>query len=183
MPEVPAPRAVLTAWTPRISEQIAQLYRDLHRHPELSMQEHHTAAAVVAALEPLGLDVTAGVGGTGVVAVLRNGDGPVVMLRADMDALPVAEATGLPYASTAVSVDAAGSTVAVAHACGHDMHTASLVDALFVRGRGAVGRVRSGPWRIVCVLYDRMCGNGWLRGAACRWHLALTVIPTDSRPR
>ena len=136
MPEVPAPRAVLTAWTPRISEQIAQLYRDLHHHPELSMQEHHTAAAVVAALEPLGLDVTAGVGGTGVVAVLRNGDGPVVMLRADMDALPVAEATGLPYASTAVSVDAAGSTVAVAHACGHDMHTASLVGALFVLAAG-----------------------------------------------
>ena len=134
--ELAAVRHVLTAWTPRISEQIAQLYRDLHRHPELSMQEHHTAAAVVAALEPLGLDVTAGVGGTGVVAVLRNGDGPVVMLRADMDALPVAEATGLPYASTAVSVDAAGSTVAVAHACGHDMHTASLVGALFVLAGG-----------------------------------------------
>ena len=92
--ELAAVRHVLTAWTPRISEQIAQLYRELHRHPELSMQEHRTAAAVVAALEPLGLDVTAGVGGTGVVAVLRNGDGPVVMLRADMDALPVAEATG-----------------------------------------------------------------------------------------
>ena len=60
-----AVRHVLAAWTPRISEQIAQLYRDLHRHPELSMQEHRTAAAVVAALEPLGLDVTAGVGGTG----------------------------------------------------------------------------------------------------------------------
>ncbi len=134
--ELAAVRHVLTAWPPRISEQIAQLYRDLHRHPELSMQEHHTAAAVVAALEPLGLDVTAGVGGTGVVAVLRNGDGPVVMLRADMDALPVAEATGLPYASTAVSVDAAGSTVAVAHACGHDMHTASLVGALFVLADG-----------------------------------------------
>jgi hippurate hydrolase len=136
MPEVPALRAVLTAWTPRISEQIAQLYRDLHRHPELSMQEHHTAAAVVAALEPLGLDVTTGVGGTGVVAVLRNGDGPVVMLRADMDGLPVAEDTGLPYASTALSVDAAGSTVAVAHACGHDMHTACLVGALSVLADG-----------------------------------------------
>lgn len=127
---------VLTAWTPQISEQIAQLYRELHRHPELSMQEYQTAAAVVATLKPLGLDVTAGVGGTGVVAVLRNGDGPVVMLRADMDALPVAEATGLPYASTAESVDAAGNTVAVAHACGHDMHTASLVGALFVLAGG-----------------------------------------------
>src|SRR5258705_7219063 len=98
MPEVPAPRAVLTAWTPRISEQISQLYRDLHRHPELSMQEHHTAAAVVAALEPLGLDVTAGVGGTGVAAGVRNVDRTVVMLRADIDALPVAEATRLPDA-------------------------------------------------------------------------------------
>ena len=72
MPEVPAPRAVLGAWTPPISEQIAQLYRDLHRHPELSMQEHRTAAAVVAALEPLGLDLTAGVGGTGAPHAWRN---------------------------------------------------------------------------------------------------------------
>jgi amidohydrolase len=130
MSEIPSAQAVLTAWTPGISEQIAQLYRDLHQHPELSMQEHRTAAAVVSALEPLDLEVTAGVGGTGVVAVVRNGDGPVLMLRADMDALPLAEDTGLPYASTAVSVDAAGGTVGVAHACGHDMHTACLVGAL-----------------------------------------------------
>src|SRR3954464_13787103 len=91
------------------------------------MQEHHTAAAVVAALEPLGLDVTAGVGGTGVVAVLRNGDGPVVMVRADMDALPVTEATGLPYASTARAADSGGVEVPVAHACGHDMHVPCLL--------------------------------------------------------
>src|ERR1700680_3502342 len=115
---------------------LESLYTDIHAHPELSMQETRTAGIAAQRLRDAGYDVTAGVGKTGVVGLLRNGDGPVVMLRADMDALPVAEATGLPYASTAVSVDAAGSTVAVAHACGHDMHTASLVGALFVLADG-----------------------------------------------
>jgi hippurate hydrolase len=73
--------------------------------------------------------VTAGVGHTGVVGLLRNGDGPMVMLRADMDALPVKEATGLPYASTATATDSEGKTVPVMHACGHDMHVAWLVGA------------------------------------------------------
>ena len=123
---------VLGRWTSAEAERVAGLYRDLHRHPELSLQEHRTAAAVVSALESLGLDLTTGVGGTGVVAVVRNGHGPVVMLRADMDALPVAEATGLPYASAVEAVDKDGHSVPVAHACGHDMHTASLVGALHV---------------------------------------------------
>jgi hippurate hydrolase len=126
---------LLASWTSATADRVAELYRDLHRHPELSLQEHRTAAAVVEALEPVALDVTTGVGGTGVVAVLRNGDGPVVMLRADMDALPVAEATGLPYTSTVEAVDAEGHTVPVPHACGHDMHTASLVGALHVLGQ------------------------------------------------
>jgi amidohydrolase len=109
---------------------LAELYRQLHSDPELSLQEHQTAARVVAALAHTGFEITEGVGGTGVVAVLHNGDGPVIMLRADMDALPVAEDTGLPYASTKVSLDGYGNPQPVAHACGHDMHVACLVGAV-----------------------------------------------------
>lgn len=105
---------------------LRDLYRDIHAHPELSMQERRTADIAAARLRTAGYDVTAGVGGTGVVGLLRNGDGPVVMLRADMDALPVREATGLPYASTATATAADGSTVDVMHACGHDMHVTWL---------------------------------------------------------
>jgi hippurate hydrolase len=106
------------------------LYRDLHRHPELSGQEHRTAAVVADRLRQAGLEVTTGVGGTGVVGILRNGDGPAVLLRADMDGLPVLEDTGLPYASTQMAVPAdGGSPVPVAHACGHDMHTTCLLGA------------------------------------------------------
>ncbi|MCG8921221.1 amidohydrolase [Lentzea sp. CC55] len=105
------------------------LYRDLHQHPELSLQEFRTAGVLAEALRSLGYDVTTEVGGTGVVGVLRNGDGPVVMLRADIDALPVQETTGLPYASTARATTADGEDVPVAHACGHDMHATCLVGA------------------------------------------------------
>ena len=115
--------------TPLLGE-LADLYRELHRDPELSAQEHATAQRVVTALTGVGAEITAGVGGTGVVAVLHNGDGPVVMLRADMDALPVRENTGLPYASTKTVPDGSGGQVPVAHACGHDMHTAALVGAI-----------------------------------------------------
>lgn len=105
------------------------LYRDLHQHPELSLREFRTAGVLAKALRPLGYEVTTEVGGTGVVGVLRNGDGPVVMLRADIDALPVREATGLPYASTARATNAQGEEVPVAHACGHDMHATCLIGA------------------------------------------------------
>jgi len=108
---------------------LEDLYRDLHAHPELSMQEHRTAAAAAAHLSTAGFDVTAGVGGTGVVGLLSNGEGPTVMLRADMDALPVREATDLPYASRATATDADGNEVPVMHACGHDMHVAWLAGA------------------------------------------------------
>ncbi|GAA1546062.1 M20 family metallopeptidase [Actinomadura kijaniata] len=130
---------VLRHWTPELAERLGEVYRDLHRHPELSLREHRTADRVAAALGPLGCEVATGIGGTGVVAVLRNGDGPVVMLRADMDALPVAEETGLPYASTARGVDESGAEVPVMHACGHDMHVACLLGALetLARGRAA----------------------------------------------
>jgi hippurate hydrolase len=107
----------------------ADFYRDLHAHPELSHQEHATAAKVADRLATSGVEVHTGVGGTGVVGLIRNGEGPVVLLRADMDALPVAEATGLDYASDTTAADAAGNEVAVMHACGHDMHVACLLGA------------------------------------------------------
>jgi hippurate hydrolase len=110
-----------------LSAELADFYRDLHQHPELSLQEHRTARLVADALWPLGFEVTEQVGGTGVVGLLRNGDGPVVMLRADFDALPVEEKTGLPYASTARAPGQDGEEVPVMHACGHDMHAACLL--------------------------------------------------------
>ena len=115
------------------------LYKDIHAHPELSMHETRTAGLAAERLRAAGFDVTTGVGKTGVVGLLRNGDGPVVMLRADMDALPVKEATGLPYASTVTATDSAGKTVPVAHACGHDMHVTCLAGAatLLARARDA----------------------------------------------
>jgi len=112
-----------------IREELAELYRDLHQHPELSLQETRTAGVLAGALRPLGYEVAEQVGVTGVVGVLRNGDGPTVMLRADFDALPVEEKTGLPYASEVRTVDADGHEVPVMHACGHDMHAACLVGA------------------------------------------------------
>lgn len=91
-------------------------YKNLHEHPELSHQEVNTAASVADRLRGAGYDVTEKVGGTGVVGVLRNGDGPSVLLRSELDALPVKEATGLPYASTVTATDAQGTVVPVAHA-------------------------------------------------------------------
>jgi hippurate hydrolase len=105
------------------------LYRDLHEHPELSHQERRTAAAVAQRLREFGYEVHEGIGGTGVVGVLANGDRPRVLLRADMDALPVAEATGLPYASTFTARDESDAEVPVMHACGHDVHMACLLGA------------------------------------------------------
>lgn len=105
------------------------LYKDVHSHPELSMQETRTAGLAADHLRAAGFEVTTGIGKTGVVGLLRNGDGPTVMLRADMDALPVEEATGLPYASKTTVTDREGKTVPVSHMCGHDMHVTWLVGA------------------------------------------------------
>jgi len=107
----------------------ADLYRAFHRHPELGNQEVGTAATVDRLLTGFGFDVREKIGTTGVVGILKNGDGPTVLMRADMDALPMAEETGLPYASTDTAADDAGNTVPVAHACGHDVHVASLLGA------------------------------------------------------
>ena len=115
---------------------IEDLYRDLHQHPELSHAEQRTSALVAERLRTAGYEVHDSVGGTGVVGVLRNGDGRTVLLRADMDALPVREATGLPYASTATGTDADGADVPVMHACGHDVHVSCLLGAAHLLAAG-----------------------------------------------
>jgi amidohydrolase len=114
------------------------LYLDLHQHPELSAHETQTAAKLAGRLRDLGYDVTEHVGGTGVVALLRNGAGPTVMLRTELDALPVEEKTGLTYASKVRAKDDSGRDVPVAHACGHDLHMASLAGtaAIMAHSRG-----------------------------------------------
>ena len=105
-----------------IYPQIESLYMDLHRNPELSLHEEKTAATIAEQLRKLGFDVTTGVGGTGVVGVLKNGAGPTVMIRAELDALPVPEKTGLEYASRVTTHNDQNVEVPVMHACGHDLH-------------------------------------------------------------
>src|SRR5271165_6155499 len=117
----------LTAEVNSVYPQVQTLYEDLHQHPELSSHEVNTAAKLASQLRALGYDVTEHVGGTGVVALLRNGAGPTVMLRTELDALPVEEKTGLPYASKVHAKDDSGRDVPVMHACGHDLHMAALV--------------------------------------------------------
>ncbi len=109
--------------------KLAAVYRQLHAHPELSGQEVRTAAVVAESLTALGYETHTGIGGTGVVGLLRRGAGPTVLVRADMDGLPVAEATGLAYASTARGIDDGGNEVPVMHACGHDLHVTCLLGA------------------------------------------------------
>ncbi|HEY9424996.1 MAG TPA: amidohydrolase [Microterricola sp.] len=109
---------------------LVAIYRDLHANPELSFQEHRTAGIVAERLGSLGLAVTTGIGQTGVVGVLENGVGSTVLVRADMDGLPVLEQTGLDYASTARGADADGNDVPVMHACGHDVHVTCLLGAV-----------------------------------------------------
>ncbi|WP_320779609.1 amidohydrolase [Streptomyces sp. CRN 30] len=110
-----------------VRSDVEELYRDLHSHPELGFQEHRTAGKAAEALRGCGYEVTEGVGGTGVTGVLTRGTGPTVLLRADMDALPVREATGLPYASAVTATDQDGNERPVMHACGHDVHVACMV--------------------------------------------------------
>ena len=121
--------AALLAAVPGAVPPALELYIRSHRDPELSGAEKATAARLADRLAATGLEVTRGVGGHGVVAVLRNGSGPVVMLRTELDALPVREQTGLPYASTATALDATGREVPVMHACGHDLHLACVAGA------------------------------------------------------
>jgi hippurate hydrolase len=106
---------------------LEDLFQHFHANPELSMQEVETSARMAYELEMLGFEVTRNIGNTGIAGKMRNGDGPVVMIRADMDALPVEEKTGLDYASTVRQVNLEGEEMPVMHACGHDMHMASLI--------------------------------------------------------
>lgn len=108
-------------------ENLEEMYQHFHRNPELSNLESATAKRLAEEIRALGYDVTEGVGGTGIVAVLKNGPGPTVMIRADMDGLPVKEQSGLDYASVATQVDEAGVEQPVMHACGHDVHITALV--------------------------------------------------------
>jgi amidohydrolase len=117
----------LKAGVEREYRSLEQLYRELHANPELSFREEKTAARLAAELKALGIEVASGIGGHGVVGLLRNGAGPTVLVRTDLDALPVKEQTGLPYASTARMTNDAGVDVDVMHACGHDIHITSLV--------------------------------------------------------
>lgn len=107
-----------------LQPELEALYRDLHQHPELGFHEVRTADHLATGLKALGYEVTTGVGKTGIVAILRNGPGPVVMLRTELDALPIEEKTGLAFASKVTTRNDAGETVPVAHACGHDLHMA-----------------------------------------------------------
>jgi amidohydrolase len=127
-----APRAqdvsavsAVSAEVDAVYAQAEALYLDLHQHPELSSHEQQTAAKLATGLRALGFDVTTGVGRTGVVGVLKNGNGPVVLLRTELDALPVEEQTGLDYASKVRTKDDTGADVGVMHACGHDIHMAA----------------------------------------------------------
>ncbi len=111
-------------------EDVNALYLDLHQNPELSLMEFETAKKMAHQLKQLGFEVTTGVGGTGVVGVFKNGEGKVIMLRTDMDALPIKETTGLSFASEVVMNDAAGIESPVMHACGHDMHMSTWLGTL-----------------------------------------------------
>jgi amidohydrolase len=124
-----SPAARVLAGLDRTRPWQEDFYRHLHQHPELSHQEHDTAAQVADRLRGFGYQVHEGIGGTGVVGVLENGKGPAVLLRADMDALPVREETGLAYASTVTARDQDGAEVPVMHACGHDVHVTCLLGA------------------------------------------------------
>jgi hippurate hydrolase len=123
------PSSVLEARIQSLLPDLEGIYTDIHAHPELSMQEIRTAGIAADRLRSAGYEVTDAIGQTGVVGLLRNGEGPTIMLRADMDALPVREQTGLPYASTQTATDSAGKTVPVMHACGHDLHVTWLIGA------------------------------------------------------
>lgn len=127
----------VAAAAPEVLRPALELYLDLHRHPELSGAERRTAAAFADRLERAGFHVLRGIGGHGVVGILRSGTGPVVLLRAELDALPIAERTGLPYASEQVHRDGDGRSLPVMHACGHDAHLAACAGAAALLARRA----------------------------------------------
>lgn len=165
-------------------EELEDLFLWFHQNPELSHMEHKTAARLADELDALGYDVHTGIGGTGIVALLENGDGPLVMFRADMDGLPVEEKSGLSYASTAKQVDWDGNEVFVMHACGHDVHVTSLV------GTARIMAERRDQWQGTLMLIgqpaeERVGGarlmredNIWARFGQPDYAMALHVTST-----
>ena len=165
-----------TAWQAALQEDYAYLealYIHLHQNPELSFYEEQTSARLAAELRELGFTVTEKVGGYGVVGVLENGDGPVVLLRTDMDALPVLEKTGKPYASTATTIDEHGNTVSVMHACAHDVNMTVFI--------GAARRLTAmaGQWRGTLVMIAQPAEE---RGAGARAMLKDGLFERFPRP-
>ncbi|MBI3946465.1 MAG: amidohydrolase [Armatimonadetes bacterium] len=149
------------------------LYRHIHAHPELSLHEERTAALLARELRAAGAEVTEGIGGHGVVGVLRRGDGPTIMVRGDTDALPVTERTGLPYASAVRARDAAGREVGVMHACAHDLHTTCLAGVA-----RALGALRD-RWRGTLVLVGQPAEE---HGSGARAMLADGLFERFPRP-
>jgi len=167
------PAALRAGSTASEGDYLIALYEHLHEHPELSFQEQETSARIALELERAGFQVTTGVGGYGVVAVLENGTGPVLMLRSDMDALPVREQTGLPYASTVVATQDDGNEVPVMHACGHDVHMTVLV------GTARALAASRDTWHGTLVLVAQPAEE---RGAGARLMLADGLFKRFPRP-
>lgn len=138
-------------------EDVQSLYRQLHQTPELPFQEYKTSARLADALENFGYEVSRNIGGTGVVAVLRNGEGPTVMLRGDMDALPIKEETGLEFASSETAVAENGETVPLMHACGHDLHSSCIVGAAAVMA--GLKEQWSGTLMLICQPAEEIFGG------------------------
>jgi metal-dependent amidase/aminoacylase/carboxypeptidase family protein len=165
-----------------MAPELLEIYKDLHRHPELSMQEHRTAGIAADYIEKLGYTVTREVGVTGVVGVLRNGDGPMVMLRGDKDALPMAEDTGLPYASQATATDADGQQVSVAHSCGHDLHVTWLMGAAKPASASEDFSVFGRRWNVPYVFWF-VGGTDPQRYLSAKREGTLNAIPSNHSPR
>ncbi|TVU92279.1 MULTISPECIES: amidohydrolase [Vreelandella] len=138
-------------------EVVQSLYRQLHQTPELPFQEHKTSARLADTLERYGYEVNRNIGGTGVVALLRNGEGPTVMLRGDMDALPIKEETGLEFASSETAVAENGETVPLMHACGHDLHSSCIVGAAAVMA--GLKEQWSGTLMLICQPAEEIFGG------------------------
>ena len=162
--------------------QLMALYRDIHANPELSMQEVRTPAKLAAEMRKLGFEVTEHVGKTGVVAVMKNGPGPVLLIRADMDALPVKAQTGLPFASTVIGKLPDGTPTPVMHACGHDTHIATWLGT----GRRLAAMKEAGCDRIlIAPLYPQYCAattatandKAFAALAGMRWQPAVRTLP------
>ncbi len=184
------PTAIASAADPALTAAIARdydakllpLFEHLHRNPELSFMEVKTAARLAKELREAGFEVTEGVGKTGVVAILKNGAGPLVMMRSEMDGLPVLEKSGLPYASTVVQKDMSGRDVPVAHSCGHDIHMASLVGtahqmvALKARWKGTLMLVGQPAEERVGGARDMMRDNIWKRFGKPDYALSMHVL-------